>query len=450
MRILMISSSYPLYPGETTAPFIEEIAAGIAARGHEVHMVAPWHPGIKREPAERGVYLHFFRYAPHPALNIWGYAQSLVADTNIKGRTLAVIPFALLGSVRGMLNVLKNVRHTRTLPYGSLSATESRSSIPRTGNISPEHFDLIHAHWVLPNGVPAALVARHCGLPLVVSLHGSDVYLAEQYWMTTPAAGMTLRAAAAVTACSTDLFLRALCLGASAPASYVIPYGVNVREFRPDSDAPSRVRAELRLPDTTPLVVGLGRLVYKKGFGVLLDAWPQVLVHHPEARLVIVGYGDLRESLDQQASQLGIAHRVHFTGQLERARAAAYLAAADVFALPIVSAQGADGLPNTLLEAMGAARPIVASRVAGVPDVIEDGRHGLVVPDRDPVALATAIVRLLDNRTLARQMGAAARQRIENELTWEHTVARFERVYRQVVMNERRMTDDQRLTTSDE
>lgn len=405
MHILMIASSYPLYPGEATAPFIEEIAAGVAARGHRVELVAPWHPGVRRGPVERGVRLHFFRYAPHPALNIWGYAQSLLADTTIKAQTLAATPFALAGSVRAL-----------------------RRALATAGP-----FDLVHAHWVLPNGVPAALVARPRGLPLVISLHGSDVYLAERYWFTTAPAGLALRAAAVATACSSDLLQRGLRLGMRADASTVIPYGVNTGEFRPDPAASQQVRAELGLPADRPLVVALGRLVYKKGFGVLIDAWPQVLAQHPHAFLAVVGYGDLRASLEQQAERHGIAAHVHFTGQLERRRAAAYIAAADVFALPIVRDQGADGLPNALLEAMSVGRPIVASHVAGVPDVIEDGRHGLIVPDRDPAALAVAIGRLLHDRPLAAQLGAAARQRIETELTWEHTAARFEHLYAQAL-----------------
>jgi glycosyltransferase involved in cell wall biosynthesis len=86
-----------------------------------------------------------------------------------------------------------------------------------------------------------------------------------------------------------------------------------------------------------------------------------------------------------------------------------------------------------LLEAMGTGRPIVASRVAGVPDVIDDGTHGLLVPDKEPALLAAAINRLLDDPALAARLGNAARQRIEQELTWEQTAARFERVYASVV-----------------
>ncbi len=409
----MITTSYPKYPGETTAPFIEEIAAGIAQRGHVVHMLAPWHPDVQRSTIERGVHLHFFAYAPHPALNVWGYAQSLRSDTHLKWQTLTVMPFALIETLRA----LRSMQHNHT---------------PHTTAHQPPHFDMIHAHWVLPNGLPAALAAQQWGLPLVVSLHGSDVYLAERFAFTAPAAGVAFRAAAAVTACSRDLHVRGLRLGARAASSHIIPYGVNPHEFHPDPAAHHEVRAELGLAADTPLVVGLGRLVYKKGFGVLLDAWPAVLQQVPSAFLALVGYGDLRPALEQQAHALGIERRVAFTGQLERKRAAAYIAAADVFALPIIRDQGTDGLPNTLLEAMGAGCAVVASGVAGVPDVIEDGKHGLIVPERDAAALAQAIIRLLEEPALAQRIGAAARHHIETRLTWSHTAERFEQVYHAV------------------
>ena len=122
---------------------------------------------------------------------------------------------------------------------------------------------------------------------------------------------------------------------------------------------------------------------------------------------------------------------VRFPGQLERERAARYVSAADVYVVPSIRDQGGnvDGLPNALLEGMGAARPIVASRVAGIPDVIADGEHGLLTPERDPAALAAAISRLLGDRALAERLGAAARRRVLEELTWDATAERFEAVY---------------------
>jgi glycosyltransferase involved in cell wall biosynthesis len=410
MNILMLSTSYPKYPGETTAPFIEEIAAGLAAQGHTIHLVLPWHPDIRRDRIERGVHLHFYKYAPHPALNIWGYAQSLHADTDIKFQTIGTAPLALAASTRALLRVMHQQMQAHQPP-----------------------FELVHAHWVLPNAPPAALVAWSVRLPLVVSLHGNDIYMAERFPATTPAAGLAFRAAAAVTACSRDLFTRGVQLGAPPDRSYIIPYGIHLDEFRPGADAAARVRAALGLPATAPLVVGVGRLVRKKGFGVLIDAWPQVLRCHPDAALVLVGYGDLREQLEHQAQRLGVAHHVHFTGQVARDQVPDYVAAADVFALPIVPNQGTDGLPNVLLEAMSAGCPIVASRVAGVPDVIEDGQQGVIVPDSDPTALATAINRLLDDRVFAARLGTAARERVAHDLTWQHTADKFATVYRNVL-----------------
>ncbi len=133
--------------------------------------------------------------------------------------------------------------------------------------------------------------------------------------------------------------------------------------------------------------------------------------------------------------KLGVAAHVHFPGQLERERAARFISAADVYAVPSVRDQrgNVDGLPNALLEGMGAARPIVASCVAGIPEVITNGEHGLLVPERDPVALAAAVSRLLGDRDLAEQLGAAARRRITTELTWDQTAARFEAVYRRAI-----------------
>jgi glycosyltransferase involved in cell wall biosynthesis len=401
MRILMLASSFPKWPGETTAPFIEEIAAGLAARGHAVTLLLPYHPELRRAPQERGVRLRVFRYAPHPALNIWGYAQSLLSDTQLKLRALAVTPFALAATTGAVARELA-VAHRVGQPY-----------------------DLVHAHWALPNGPPAALPAALAGLPLAVSLHGSDIYLAERHWALALAALSAFHAAGVVTACSGDLRARALALGARPATSRVIPYGVDLAQFRPAPAARARVRAELGLPAEAPLVLGLGRLVAKKGFGVLLEAWPAVLRARPDATLAIVGYGDLRASLERQASASGIAASVRFPGQLERERTAAYLAAADVFALPIVR-EGVDGLPNTLLEAMGAGRAVVASRVAGVPDVVDDGIHGLIVPEREPEPLAAAIVRLLADPQLAMQLGHAARIRVEGELTWAHAAERYE------------------------
>jgi glycosyltransferase involved in cell wall biosynthesis len=212
----------------------------------------------------------------------------------------------------------------------------------------------------------------------------------------------------------------------------VVPYGVDARAFQPDPAAGALVRAELGLAPDTPLLISVSRLVYKKGLTYLLEAFPQILAQHPNAVLVIAGYGDLREELERRAAELGLAASVRFPGQLERDRAAHYVAAADVYVVPSIRDQrgNIDGLPNALLEGMGAGRPIVASRVAGIPDVITDEQHGLLAPERSPPALAAAISRLRRYRVLAERLGTAARRRVLEERTWDIAAERFERAYK--------------------
>ena len=406
MRILMLTSSYPKYPGETTAPFIEEIAAGMVRRGHQVDLVMPFHPELRRTPTDRGVRLHVYRYAPHPSLNIWGYAESLRGDVGLRRAALLAAPLALGASFNALLC-----------------------------RLAAEPYDLLHAHWVLPNGLPAAIAARLHQLPLVVSLHGSDVFLAERAWPLSLAAAAIFRAAGAVTACSSELHQRALRLGAHPANATVIPYGVDSSTFQPDAAGAAALRSELGIAGDTPLIAAIGRLVHKKGFNYLIDAFAALRARHPGAILAIAGYGDLQAELEQQVAARGISGHVRFVGQLERRRVARFIAAADVYCVPSVRDQAGniDGLPNTLLEGMGSGRPIVASRVAGIPDVIDDQQHGLLVPERDSVALAAAIDRLLSDRSFAARLGEQARRRVQHELTWDVACTRFEAAYRQAL-----------------
>jgi len=406
LRIAMLTSSYPLYAGDTTAPFIEELAAGIGALGHRVEVVLPAHPRLRRAPHERGVGLHPYPYAPGlRRLQVWGYASSLAGDVGLRGSAYAAAPLALAASTVATARLARRLRP-----------------------------DLVVAQWVIPNGPPAALAARLAGCPLVVSLHGSDVFLAERKAPIGRAARAVFGRAAAVTACSPDLAARAIGLGARPATTTTIPYGVDPARFRPHApDERAAIRARLGLRDGERLVLGGGRLVYKKGLDVAIDAFAGDAVREAgPARLVIFGYGDLEEELRAQAARLGLADRVLFAGRIERDHIPALFAAADLFLLPSVHdhAGNVDGLPNTLLEAMATGLPIVASDVVGVPTVIDDGVHGRLVPERDSAALGVALAALLREPARAAALGVAARERVERELTWPQIARRFVGVYR--------------------
>ena len=394
--VVMVTTSYPRFPGDSVGTFMEPIAKGVAARGHEVHIVAPWHPRITRPKQEDGVFFHFFHYAPVAALNVFGYAAGLQADVKLKSTAWMAAPLALTAGWFKAMRVAQKRRAT-----------------------------LMHGHWVIPGGLIAASARPR--LPLVVSLHGSDVFVAERTPAARAAARRVFARAGMVTACSEDLASRAITLGADASRMDVIPYGVDASRFKPAPAIRAGRRAQAAIANDIPLIVAAGRLVRKKGFEYLIDALAQI----PAAHLAIAGGGDLDRELRERAAEAGVASRVHFLGNVSHSDVADWFAAADVIAVPSVrdASGNVDGLPNTVLEALASGTPVVATAAGGIGSVVRNNETGALVPEKDPASLAAAITSLLGDRELAGRLARSARADVEARHGWDATAARFEAAY---------------------
>jgi glycosyltransferase involved in cell wall biosynthesis len=402
--VVMVTTSYPRFPGDTVGTFMEPIAQHVARRGHDVHIVAPWHPLIRHADRDDGVRFHFFKYAPIPQLNVFGYAGGLRADTHLKTAAIAAAPLALAMGWQAVWRVARKVRAT-----------------------------VVHGHWVVPGGAIAASAAA--GRPVVISLHGSDVFVAERYCLARIAARRALRRAQRITACSEDLRMRAIALGAPADRIDVVPYGVDPSRFRPDASAREATRARLGLAQDDPLLFAVGRLVRKKGFEYLIDATAQLAKRWPRLHLVIAGSGDLQGELRARADSAGIGDRVRLPGVINQHEVPAWLAAADVAVVPSVhdDAGNVDGLPNVVLEALASGTALVATRVGGISSVARDGETALLVAERSPGELAHAVERLLTDAQVRRRIGTAAREEAARERGWDRVAERFEAAYDRAV-----------------
>jgi glycosyltransferase involved in cell wall biosynthesis len=394
--VVMVTTSYPRFPGDSVGTFMEPIARSVAARGHEVHVVAPWHPLVARATVEAGVHLHFYRYAPLRALNVFGYAAAMRADVRVRGAAYLAAPLALAAGWQAARGVARRYRAT-----------------------------VMHGHWVIPGGVTAAAAAP--ALPLVISLHGSDVYLAETLLPARVAAREAFRRAGFVTACSDDLASRAVVLGADRSRLETVPYGVDIERFRPDAAVRDARRHELGVGERVPLIVAAGRLVRKKGFEYLIDAMP----HLPDAVLAIAGDGTLAGELRERARTRDVTERIRFLGNQPQDRIGEYLAAADVVCVPSVRDDrgNVDGLPNVVLEALASGTPLVTTAAGGIGAVVEDGRTALVVPERDSAALAEAAARILADPGTSRRMGEAARALVQARFGWPRVAERLDAAY---------------------
>ena len=401
--VVMVTTSYPRFPGDSVGTFLEPIATSVAARGHEVHVVAPWHPLIDRPAADRGVHFHFYKYAPHRSLNVFGYAAAMRADVSLRAAAFAAAPLALAAGWWSARRVARRVGAT-----------------------------VMHGHWVIPGGITAALAAP--GVPLVVSLHGSDVFVAERLAIAGRAARIALTRAGYVTACSADLAARAIKLGADPGRIAIVPYGVDASRFAPSAAAKSALRSRFGLTPAALLIATAGRLVRKKGFEYLVDA----LLASPDVTLAIAGAGTLADELRDRASRAGVSTRVHFLGDQTQDQVAALFAAADIIVTPSVrdDAGNVDGLPNVVMEALASGTPLITTAAGGIGAVVGHGSSAWIVPERDPAAIAAAIAELRDP-AVRRRIGTAARALVEARYGWERTAEQLEAAYRHALASRR-------------
>lgn len=403
MRVAVLAHSFPRFAGDTHGPFVKRLSESLAARGHRVTALIPFDPRITEDKATP-LAIETFRYVWPDRWHLLGYSRTLKRDVGLRLWAYLQSPLYFLAAERAL----------------------SRLVVRR-------QIELIHAHWILPNGYVAARVARRFGLPLAITLHGSDVFMAERNPLFRRMAATALAQAAHVTSCSPELKDRLVALGGREHEAKVVllANGTDLTAPAAAEDA-AAVRARWNLPAGGPLLVAVGRLVDKKGFDVLLAALPAILAAHPTAHLALGGGGDLEPALRALAARSGVADRVTFTGLLAHPEVLALIAAGDVFLMPSIRDPrgNVDGLPIVVLEAMAAGKPVVGTAVSGLPLAILPGETGLLVPEKDPRALAAAVSELLAQPQRARELGLRGRRRVIEELNWSTIAAEHDRLYR--------------------
>jgi glycosyltransferase involved in cell wall biosynthesis len=292
--------------------------------------------------------------------------------------------------------------------------------------------NLIHAHFGF-DGVEAWPIAKRLGVPLLVTLHGSDITThmrwfsegrAGRRWKAYPGRLICLAAQPGVSFVAISENIRQAALAAGLPREriFVQPIGIDTQRF---------VRSGLPLGQRPPTILFLGRLVEKKGAVYLLDAFEVLRRQLPAAELVIAGDGPERSALSVRAQAIG---GVRFVGAFSREQAQALLAEARVLCLPSITAESGDaeGLPLVILEAQAAGVPVVTSARGGATEGIVDGETGYAFAERDVDVMVDRLVRLLTDDVLAARFSDAGPAFIakEHDLYW-HTAA-LETLYDQV------------------
>jgi glycosyltransferase involved in cell wall biosynthesis len=290
-------------------------------------------------------------------------------------------------------------------------------------HIRKNHPDIIHLHLPNPTGVLAVLASGYRGR-VIVTWHSDIVRQRRLAQLYRPIERVLLNRCATIIASSPAYIASSPVLREHADRCRPIPFGIDAEKFDVRHVDQSLLR-DLRQRFGPRMILSVGRLVYYKWIQFLIQAMAKV-----DAKLVIIGEGPMRPSLEQEVAALGIADRVIFLGRVHD-NLATYFHATDVFALPSCERSEAFGIVQ--LEAMASGKPVINTQIdSGVPYVSLDGITGITVPPRSSEAMATALNRLFEDTELRRRMGHAGRHRVQTEFNLELMVQRTMDIYEQV------------------
>lgn len=375
-RLLVLASTYPRWAGDPEPGFVHELSKRLTSQ-FRVTVLTPHASGSACSEELDGVEVVRYRYAPD-ALETLVNDGGIVANLRGHAWKWLLLPSFLLAQLFAVWKL-------------------ARSQRP----------DIIHAHWIIPQGFALALLAR-IGVripPFVLTSHGADLY-ALNSWPLRAAKRFVVRRAAALTVVSHAMVAPLRALGASNDRISVRPMGADLQGiFRPGTE----------LTRNSDELLFVGRLVEKKGLEYLINAMPSILARRPDARLTIVGFGPDEGRMIELVKALGLQARVEFVGAVPQSRLPDFYRRAAVFVAPFVRARSGDqeGLGLVVAEAAGCGCPVV---VGNVPAMQEFPFTPVDATDTD--ALAGAIVGILENPAVSREAAVGHGDVIRQRLDW--------------------------------
>ncbi|MGJ8678047.1 MAG: glycosyltransferase family 4 protein [Akkermansiaceae bacterium] len=388
LKIAILGSTYPRSQEDPGVPWQREIVNRTAAAGHDVTVIAPSWRALSHHQID-GVPVLRWRYAP----SHWETLTHDEGAPNKQGSPLFKI-FALSYILCGVIAVFWWCWKKK--------------------------FDVLHVHWPFPHGFMSVLPQKILGTRIVMTCHGAELALARN-------SGGIRKALAALLATGD-----ALCANSSHTANeikklcdrhvHVLPYGATVEA----ADA-----GKVYPPSDPPMLLNCGRLIQRKGLHILLQALPSILQKR-KVKVVITGEGDCKAEWMELTTKLGLDDVVEWAGFVSSERLAELYHTCTCYVHPAIFDDRGDteGLGVVLIEALRHRKPVVASGVGGIVDIIKDEKTGLLVPEKDEVALETAILRILDNQALATKLAGQGFNFAQEVFDWNRIVQATVAVYK--------------------
>ena len=397
LRVLVLTSTFPRWENDTEPAFIFELSRRLTV-SFDVTVLSPRTPGSKRKENMAGLRVIRFPYFFSQWEKLAMHGGGILNQLKTNPAYYLMVPFFLLGQLLAIIRLVRN-----------------------------EHFDLIHAHWLIPQGFIAALGMWIAGknVPLLCTSHGGDLFALKGKGLQRLKRRI-MDKSAALTVVSKAMKKTVVDMGVAPDKVEVIPMGVDLKGlFTPDPGVQRK----------TDELLFVGRLVEVKGLQILLDAMPKVLAKHPGIRLVVAGAGPLESELRASAAKLNMTDCVDFLGMVPQLKLPSLYQQATLAVFPfIVTKSGVqEGFGLVVVEAMGCCCPVIAGDLPAIQDTVVHEENGLIFPSGNAQVLADSILKLLDDPEFRARLAGEGRKSVVQNFDWEIIAGRYAEIYGKLI-----------------
>lgn len=370
MKICIVPTMFPKYRGDYYGSFVFDEAKTLVDKGFEVHVVTQHNQNTPYEEIVEGIHVHRFRW-------------------------LEPRKFRALVHFRGVIDSIRLLTYVIALFFKLIRV------------IFKYKINIIHAHSTIPTGFLAVIISKIFRIPSFVTAHGMDVNNFENSLIFKRIISYTLNNCYKTIAVSDDLADKMEQLGVDENKILVLRNAVDINRFKP-INGKSFLKDEVEENEVVILFVGY--LDTFKGIFELIDAFFKIYKENKSIKLLIVGTGPKHKELKRKVSELELDNSVIFTGKVAHGDIHQYYQAADIFVLPSYS----EGLPLSILEAMASNTSVIAGNVGGIPEIIEDGKNGFIVPPKDIEVLIEKLNILIFNTKLRESFAKNSLKMVQN------------------------------------
>jgi glycosyltransferase involved in cell wall biosynthesis len=393
--MLVLTSTFPRWKCDSTPPFVFELTKRLN-ENFRVTVITPHCPGALEKEVLDGVEVVRFKYFIERFEKLCGHGGILPTLRKCPLYWL-VVPFLFIFNFMAVLKV-----------------------------ICRERPDIIHAHWIIPQGFVASIIKKIYKIPYLATAHGGDIFGLKGFFLK-PFKLFVLKNASKISVVSSAIKNEILANLDSKLKIEVISMGVDSEYF---SSAKRDISLKKEYQISSYFLLFVGRLAEKKGVRYLIEAMLAVTTVFPETKLLIVGTGTLDQELKTLTKQLHLENNIVFAGQISNLDLPRYYATADVFIGPSVIATSGDreGLPVTFMEAMSCGCVPIVTDLEGNTDLVQDNITGFLVRQKDSEAMAKKIIELLSNPSLMTNMKNESRKKIVSQFDWKTIADKYEAI----------------------